>query len=131
MQTSGGVNAIAFEPEDCEVPASQRPTAPPPPPESPHTSGVQLKAYRKPSFPPPIPRTDPPPPELNVRWVPIVANRAGLAVNPPALTSFMLLACMNGVLSVADLSEVTGIPLGAVIDAVRELADRGVIIFEK
>jgi len=67
---------------------------------------------------------------VDVRWVPLVINRTSLAVDPPPLIASLLVACMNGVLSIADLSEVTGVPLGAVMDNVLDLVRRGVVMLE-
>lgn len=47
------------------------------------------------------------------------------------LITAMLLEWVNGVLTIDDLSEVTGIPHGAVMDALLELELRGVVLIER
>jgi len=113
----------AYLVEALDVPPSQRPTALPPPMAR-AQSGVRPRAdggFRD-------PRPTPAPARVDLRWIPLVVDRRPLLIAPRMILS-MLVTCMNGVLTVADLSEVTGIPLGAVMDNLLELQQRGVIVF--
>lgn len=67
----------------------------------------------------------------DVRWVPLIIDRRPLLREPTMLITAMLLEWVNGVLTIDDLSEVTGIPHGAVMDALLELELRGVVLIER
>jgi predicted Rossmann fold nucleotide-binding protein DprA/Smf involved in DNA uptake len=104
-----------------------------------HHSGVQAKGARAPSPPPPPPAErnsyvaplSPRARQPDVRWVPLIIDRRPLLHEPTLLITAMLLEWVNGVLTVDDLAEVTGIPLGAVMDALLALEQRGVILIER
>jgi hypothetical protein len=107
-----------------DEPISERPTRPPE--ATTHSSGTvprgtfgdEASFDRRPSHPG----------DIDVCHVPLIVDRRPLHAHPPGLVTSMLIAAMNGVLTVADLSEITGIPLGAIADSLRELEGLRVVV---
>lgn len=123
------MNPLRACPSEEEEPPSQRPTEPPPSAlPGRHHSGVRRKGEDDEWCPAARAGRRG---RIDVRWVPLLINRGPLLTDPPRLITSMLIASMNGVLSVEDLSEVTGIPLGAVADGLLDLERRGVILLDR
>jgi hypothetical protein len=125
------VNPLRVIHDDPEPDSEDRPTAPPTEPApGQHQSGVRRKVSPSGEWRPAARRSlsmvavDP-------DGVPLVVARPERLFDPRKPIASVLYANINGVLTIADLAEVTGIPLGAAIDAIAELSKAGLVAVQK